>query len=193
MPMPKEPQGRNTAAIRKRNKDAVRRVIEAFNSGKKEIVDEVHNPKLVDHTPAFRTNRDQPIEGVKQQIEMYRKVFPDAHFKEEFIIAEGNMVFLRWQMTGTFKGKLYGRKGNGKKISHHGHEILLFDEKGKIKEHIDTFNVVSFLDKLGLMDTDMLERLRQAGALSSRPSDSKTAEEEFPEEEYYSDKSVFLS
>jgi predicted ester cyclase len=172
MTMPKEPQGPNTAAIRKRNKTAVRRMVEAFNSGKTEIVDEVHHPKLIDHTPAFRTSTNAR-QGVKQQIEMYRKVFPDAHFEEEFIVAEGNMVVMRWQMTGTFKGKLFGREGNGKKISHHGHEILLFDDKGMITEHIDTFNVISFLDKLGLMDTNMLQSLKKAGVLSM-PSDKST-------------------
>jgi predicted ester cyclase len=139
--------------------------MEAFNSGKTEIVDEVHNPKLLDHTPALRTSVNDPILGVKQQIEMYRRVFPDVRFKEEFIIAEGNMVFMRWQMTGTFKGKLFGRKGNGKKISFHGHEILKLDDKGKIQEHMDTFNVVAFLDKLGLMDTKMLQSLKKAGVL----------------------------
>jgi predicted ester cyclase len=171
MAMPREPQGRNTAAIRKRNKEAVRRIMKAFNTGKTDLVDDVISPDLIDHTPAFRTSPNR--EGVKQQIQMYRKVFPDAKFKEELIIAEGNMVFLRWQMTGTFRGKLFGRRGTGKKISHHGHEILLFDSKGINTEHIDTFNVVTFLDKLGVMDTEMLERLRQAGILSA-PSE-KTA------------------
>jgi predicted ester cyclase len=171
MTMPKEPQGKNTAAIRKRNKDAARRIIEAFNTGNTDIIDEVIHPKLVDHTPAFQTSPNR--KGVKQQVEMYRKVFPDAYFEEEFIIAEGNMLLLRWQMTGTFKGKLFGREGTGKKISHHGHEILLLDDQGKIKEHIDTFNVVSFLDKLGLMDTNMLQSLKKAGVLSM-PSDKST-------------------
>lgn len=168
MAMPKEPQGRNTAAIRKRNKEATRRILKAFNTGKTDAINDVIHVKLIDHTPAFRTSPSR--EGVTQQIEMYRKVFPDAKFKEELIIAEGNMVFLRWQMTGTFKGELFGRKGTGKKISHHGHEILLFDDKGRNTEHIDAFNVVSFLDKLGLMDTEMLTRLKDAGILS-RQSD----------------------
>jgi predicted ester cyclase len=165
MAMPREPEGRNTAAVRKRNKEAVRRIMKAFNTGDTKLVDDAIHPNLLDHTPAFRTNPGR--EGVKQQIEMYRKVFPDAKFKEELIIAEGNMVFLRWEMTGTFRGKLFGRQGNGKKITHHGHEILLFDSKGMNTEHIDTFNVTAFLDKLGVMDSEMLGRLQDAGILST--------------------------
>jgi predicted ester cyclase len=165
MAMPREPQGRNTAAIRNRNKEAARRIIEAFNTGNTDIVDDVIHPKLIDHTPAFRTSPNR--EGVKQQIQMYRKVFPDAYFEEELIIAEGNMVFLRWQMTGTFRGNLFGRRGTGKKITHHGHEILQFDNKGRNTEHMDTFNVVAFLDKLGVMDTEMLHSLKSAGILSA--------------------------
>jgi hypothetical protein len=74
VPMPREPQGRNNAAIRKRNKAAVRRIIEAFNTGNTEIIDRVVHPDLVDHTPGPRTGRDR--EGLKQQVEMFRRLFP---------------------------------------------------------------------------------------------------------------------
>jgi predicted ester cyclase len=168
MAMPKEPKGRNTIAIRRRNKSAVRQIIEAFNSGNTDLIDKAIHPKLIDNTPAFHTSPNR--EGVKQQVKIFRELFPDARFTEELIIAEGNMVFLRWQMTGTFQGKLFGREGTGKEITHHGHEILLLDDAGRIVEHMDTFNVVTFMDKLGLMDAEMLQQIREAGLLGA-PSD----------------------
>lgn len=158
------PRGLNTEEIRNRNKDTVRRVLEAFNSGDLRAIEEAHSPELVDFTPGLR--REPSIRGVQQQVGLFRDLFPDVSFREVFIVAEGDMVVLRWEMTGTHKGQLFGREGTGRTITYHGHEILRLDERGRIVEHTDTFNVVTFLDKLGLMDGEMLERIKKEGILS---------------------------
>ncbi|HEU0297796.1 MAG TPA: ester cyclase [Longimicrobium sp.] len=161
---PSGPRGPNTDKIRDRNKASVRRVLEAFNTGNLRLIDEAIHPDLRDYTPGIRSSPNR--RGVQMQVEIFRSQFPDVHFKEEYTIAEGDMVFLRWEMTGTHRGKLLGREGTGRKITHHGHEILRLDKDGRIIEHTDSFNVVTFLDKLGLMDAEMLTRLRQSQILS---------------------------
>lgn len=163
---PRRPEGRNTDEVRTRNLKSMHQITEAFNTGNTEGIDKVVSDNLVDRTPGLRTIPGR--EGIKQQVKLFRELFPDVKFEEEMVIAEGNMLFLRWNMTGTFtRGRLFGREATGRKIDFHGHEILVFDDAGTITEHYDTFNAMTFLDQLGLMDERMLERLRVAGLLSA--------------------------
>lgn len=185
---PRGPRGPNTEDIRKRNKATVRRVLQAFNTGNLREIEEAHSPALVDFTPGIRAEPNP--RGVHKQAEMFRSLFPDVNFREDFIIAEGDMVVLRWEMTGTHKGRLFGREGTGRKITYHGHEILRLDDEGRIVEHTDTFNVVTFLDMLGLMDGEMLQRIKQAGVLSRGVS---TAEIGATEELVVADKSLLFA
>ena len=157
---PISPRGPNTPEIRKRNKANIRRVLEAFNTGKTELIDEVVAPNLVSYTPkpGMRGNRA----GLKRQIEQFREMFPDARFEEQELIAEGNVVHLRWKMVGTPKGQYLGRKLRGKQITIYGHDTVRL-ARGKQVEHRDTFNVMAFLDKLGVLDAAMLRKLREVG------------------------------
>ena len=157
---PIPPKGRNTDTIRNRNKANVRRVLEAFNTGNTKIVDEIAAPTLVSYTPkpGMRGDRD----GLKKQIEQFRQMFPDVRFEEQEIIAEGDVVHLRWKMVGTPKGEYLGRRLPEKQITIYGQDTVRLAD-GKQVEHRDTFNLMGFLDKLGVLDSDMLEKLRESG------------------------------
>jgi predicted ester cyclase len=159
--MPKQPQGENTAEIRERNKAAARRILEAFNSGDLGIVAEVTEQDVLDYDECPGT--EVGIEGLRQQIMMIHEQFPDVRFTEELIMAEGNMVFLRWKMTGTNTGPIFGREPTGKFIVHHGHEMIVFNDRGMISEHIDTNDIMIFLDKLGVLDDRMMGFLERIG------------------------------
>ncbi len=163
MAMPREPQGENTDKIRERNKAAVRRILEAFNTGNTRLIDQVSQPAVLDYDTCPGLENIGGTANIKQQVTMLREQFPDLHFEEELIIAEGNMVFMRWRLTGTHKGSLFGRPPTGKQISHHGHEIVMLDDKGLILEHIDTNDILKFTDQLGLLDAEMMKTLDQMG------------------------------
>jgi predicted ester cyclase len=152
-----KPQGRNTAAIVQRNKAVVHRFLEAFNSGDTGIIDELAHPNFVELTPLPGTVPG--LESLKQRIRMFHEQFPDVNFKEESMTAEGDMVVLRWKMTGTNQGPIFGRGPTGKRITHHGTEFVRLED-GKIIEHSYSFDQFRFLDKLGLLDEDMLQYLR---------------------------------
>jgi|SRR6185437_7474538 len=154
------PRGRNTPETRNRNKANIRRVLEAFNTGKTEIIDEIAAPNLVSYTPkpGMPGNRA----GLKQQIAQFREMFPDARFEEQEMIAEADVVHFRWKMVGTPKGQYLGRQLRGKKITIYGHETVRL-AKGKQVEHRDTFNLMGFLQKLGVLDAAMLRKLKEVG------------------------------
>lgn len=157
---PIPPKGPNTEAIRETNKAATRRILEAFNTGNTAIVDEVAAPTLVSYTPKPGIPGDR--EGLKKQIVLFRQVFPDVRFEEQEVLAEGDVVHLRWKMVGTAKGEYLGRHLPEKQITHYGHEVVRL-AGGKIVEHRDTFDQMGFLDKLGVLDSAMLQQLRDSG------------------------------
>jgi predicted ester cyclase len=157
---PISPRGPNTESIRKRNKANMRRILEAFNTGNTDLVDEVAAPALVSFTPKPDIPGDR--EGLKRQIKQFRQMFPDARFEEQAIIAEGDVVTLFWKMVGTPKGEYLGRRLPEKQITHYGLDTVRFT-KGKQIEHRDTFDLMGFLDKLGVLDQEMLQTLRDRG------------------------------
>ena len=77
-------------------------------------------------------------------------------------MAEGDVVHLRWKMVGTAKGEYLGRRLPEKQITIYGHETVRLAD-GKQVEHRDTFSLMDFLDRLGVLDPAMLEQLRAAG------------------------------
>lgn len=159
-PTAREP-GRITPEEMERNKQAVRKITEAFNTGRVELIDEVVSPAVVDHSqPTASTQRG--FNGVKQQIVALRQQFPDLVFEEEMLVAEEDRIILRWKMTGTNTGPIYGRAPTNRTIIHRGTEFIRCKD-GKIIEHSDSADVMPFLDKLGILDDQMLAALRTAG------------------------------
>ncbi len=159
-----QPRGSNLSRTRDRNKEVVRRIVEAFNTGNTDIIDELTHPDLVDHSPPPGVARGRP--GIKDQIRQLHEGFPDLRFEIESLIAEGDMVFLRWRMVGTHKGRyFFGQEPTDRRVSHHGHEILRLKD-GKIIEHRDSADPMVFMDKLGLLDERMLNIMRASGVRS---------------------------
>jgi len=141
-----------------RNKEAARRVLEAFNTGDTAIIDQVAHPRLFSHTPFPSLNPRRT--GLKEQIKLLREQFPDARFEEETILAEKDVVFLRWKMTGTNQGPVLGRAATGKEIVHYGHEILRMED-GMIVEHRDTGDAMRLMDELGMLDDEMRQTMQE--------------------------------
>ncbi len=154
------PRGPDNEAVRECNKAAVRRILEAFNTGDTTIIDQLTHPELIDLTPPPGT--PSGLEGLKHQIGKLREQFPDVHLEEEVLVAEGDTVFMRWKMTGTNLGRIYGRPPTGRRITHYGHEIITLKD-GMIIKHFDTSDVMMFLDKLGLLDDQMMQALTRYG------------------------------
>jgi predicted ester cyclase len=105
------------------NKAVARSVLDAFNTGNIALVDKLFPVSFVSQTASLLNNAPT-IEGLKQQIQTLRGSFPDAKFQETDIVAEGDMVALRWTMTGTFRNALMGLKPTGQQVTHAGVELL---------------------------------------------------------------------
>lgn len=142
------------SAAANRNVEAARSLLQAFNTGDVQVVD-----NLVHRTIAAYGKQ------VKQNIADTRRAFPNARFTEDEIVAEGDRVILRWNMTGTHSGTLLGAQATGKQIRTIGYEVLRF-QNGKIVEYTNGLATTRFetLSKLGLLNQEMAERLASYAA-----------------------------
>jgi predicted ester cyclase len=123
-----------------------------------------HNVNHSPHPPAPDAS-GRPVSEL-EEVELQREAFPDQHYAEDLVIAEGDMVYLGWHGTATFSGTVYGHKGTGEFLDVHGAEVLRF-KNGKVVEHWDHFTKprLEALIDVGTWDDKMVEALRQAGLL----------------------------
>lgn len=80
---------------------------------------------------------------------------PDLYVTPEIMIAEGNLVSVRYTMRGTFLYDLTAADGttitpNGQYVELPGSMIIRFDDSGKIVETYEVFDNLSLLTQLGI-------------------------------------------
>jgi ketosteroid isomerase-like protein len=158
---------RTTAAERNRNKEVVRRMLRAFSDGTPEVVDELTTPDLISHSPhPLAAFHGKEQERLKAEIELPRTAFPDQRFEEQVMIAEGDLVFVGWKLTGSHQGPLADREATGKEFEVTGGEVVRLRD-GKIVEHVDHYSKPRFelLAKLGILDDRMLEWMQNRGLI----------------------------
>jgi predicted ester cyclase len=98
------------------NVTIVRRIFEeAFNQGNVDVVDDLVDPDVIDHS---RFKAPAPgAQGFKLRIAGLRQAFPDVHMAVENLFADGDMVAFTWTITGTQDGPLGGVAPTGKPVS----------------------------------------------------------------------------
>jgi predicted ester cyclase len=136
-------------------------MLEAFNTGKYEMVKELLSPDIKDHSRALglepELRRAPVVKRVQTEIMREKEAFSDQTFKEDLIVAEGDRVVLRWTMTGTHTGEFLGQSGTGKHVKISGTEFVRI-AKGQIVEHDD--DPLHMLDLLWQLDMLHPETLR---------------------------------
>lgn len=130
---------KNTAAAR-------RFYEEVFNKGNLKALDELLDPKYVEHyvVPGTPANK----EGLIQIVTMYRAAFPDLQATIEDVIAKGDKVWIYTITRGTQKGDFMDIKATGKKIEIKGFDIVRF-VNGKAVEHWGLSDDLAMMQQLG--------------------------------------------
>ena len=149
------------------NKAIVRKMLDAFNTANTGVVRELFHPQMIDHSRALGLEpalRNEPaVRRVQTEIMREQEVFPDRQFKELILLAEGDQVVLRWEMTGTHKGAAFGRPATGRRIKTRGTEFVRIKD-GKIIEHDDDpFHILDILWQLDLLTPEILRQPEFSG------------------------------
>ncbi len=127
-----------------------RRFLDEFwSQGNSAVADEIIAPDYAVYDPGTPGRRGG-VEGEKQCLAMYRRVFPDLRFTIEDIIAEGDRGVVRWTASGTQQGELMGAGPTGKQAVISGISIVRV-ANGQIAEHWLNWDTVGMLQQLGLL------------------------------------------
>ncbi len=130
------------------NKSIVRRYQEIYNSNNLDDLLEVVSENLL--TPKIMSGVEPGLAGAKQIHVQTLAGMPDWHTEIIDMIAEGDKVAARVNMTGTHTGDFFGIPATGKRVEFTGIYIAHI-ANGKIVEHWGEEDAVSLLTQLGVM------------------------------------------
>jgi steroid delta-isomerase-like uncharacterized protein len=142
----------NNSAVEK-NKMALEKVYEAFNSGNTDSLGNYVAENCVEHTPMPGTN-PQGLQGLKDMIAMQRAAYPDLKCTIISIIGEGEMVSIHFNMKGTNTGAMGNMPATGKAIDINGVDLVRF-ENGKGVEHWGYMEEGKMMQQLGMGENTM--------------------------------------
>lgn len=136
-----------TQQTTQQNKEVVRRVIEVYNRGNLDAVDELLAPDYVNHDPTMPEDVRGP-EGFKEYVAMFRAAFPDMQMEIQSQVAEGDEVATRWSGTGTHDGNLMGIPPTGNRVEVTG---MAFDRfsGGKVVESWSNDDILGLMRQIG--------------------------------------------
>ena len=130
------------------NKEIVRRYQEIYNSNNLDELDEVMAADV--RTPQIIPGFPPGLEGAKKVHELSLIGMTDFHTEILDMIAEGDKVVARVNITGVHTGNFFGIPATGKRVEFSGVYMVRI-ENGKIVEHWGEEDGVSLLEQLGVI------------------------------------------
>jgi predicted ester cyclase len=115
------------------NKEIYRRFCdEVLNGGDFEAAARYLDPVVVSHSPL--PGQQPGASGFITAITAMRKAFPDLHAVATHVVAEGDHVAARFQVTATHRGDFVGIRATGRAI-HYEEFVMVRFAGGRIVEH----------------------------------------------------------
>jgi steroid delta-isomerase-like uncharacterized protein len=128
------------------NKAVARKLFEvALNQDNWDVYNEIHSKDFVAHAG----KRSATLAEDLQSAQGWRQAFPDGKYTIDQIIAEGDMVMVRWTGRGTNTGEGNGLPATGKPIEVTGITVLHI-VGGKIVEEWNENDMLGLMRQLGL-------------------------------------------
>lgn len=108
----------------------------------------LYAPEAVFHgfPPAFSPDRD----GIAEFFRALRAGMPDATIAAEDLLTDGDRVAVRFTLTGTHTGELFGAPATGTRIDAEGIAIARFSGD-RVVERWNRLDDIAFLTQIGAM------------------------------------------
>jgi steroid delta-isomerase-like uncharacterized protein len=119
-----------------------------WNGNNPETADELVHEAYTIHNRELAAEMEGP-ELYKALASGTREVFPDMEFTVEDMIASGEKVALRWTMTGTHEGPMFGVEPTGREVELTAIEMNRF-AKGKLIETWTQSDQLGLMQQLGI-------------------------------------------
>ena len=125
----------------------VQRIVGAVNTNDVPAVDELFAPDYLDHDPG-RGELPRGPEGIKQAWAMMRAAFPDLRVTVFDTVAEGDLVAVRGEISGTHRGELMGLAPTGNTVAV---SVMDFNRiaGGRVQERWGQLDLLGLLQQLG--------------------------------------------
>ncbi len=133
------------------NKEAAISMYDAMNIKDFAKLDQYFTTEFTDHDPSER--QGPGLAGLKQSLEELKTEFPDFHFAIEETVAEGDLVAVRYRLTGTNTGRGPDAAPTNKNIDVNGFDLLRF-KYGKATEHWGLADNMKMMQQLGYIGND---------------------------------------
>ncbi len=133
------------------HKIAMKRFETMINTADSNIAKEL----VADDAPFYTPASPTPLyggEGYLSVVRWMRQGFSDVQWKLEDMVAEGNMVAVRWTLTGTHDGEFMGFPATGKHISTSVMNFYYFNDEGKVINDIAAEGMIGILRGIGALD-----------------------------------------
>lgn len=132
------------------NAEIVQRVAdEIWNQGNLTVVDELFADDFVNHDPNPGGVTD--LDGYKKWVREWRAAFPDYHVQVHDLITDGDKVGVRYTVTGTHQGELFGVQASEIQITMKGVSIYRLDH-GKIAEVHRSYDLLGVGQQIGYFE-----------------------------------------
>jgi steroid delta-isomerase-like uncharacterized protein len=139
-----------TTNVESLNRAVVRRHYdEAWNRRDLGSIAETHAPDCVHHDPSNPVPM-QGIEALRAQLRAVQQAFPDVQITVHDLVAEGDLVAVRWTLKGTQREPFAGIPATGRTVSVGG-MIMHRLREGKIVEDHTVRDTLGLLTQLGVM------------------------------------------
>ncbi len=133
------------------HKAAMKRFEVMINTADLELAKEL----VADDAPFYTPVSPTPLyggEGYLSVVFWMRKGFSDVKWKLEEMVAEGNVVAVRWRLTGTHDGEFMGLSSTGKHISTSVMNFYYFNDEGRVINDIAAEGMIGILRGIGALD-----------------------------------------
>ena len=133
------------------HKAAMKRFETMINTADLELAKEL----VADDAPFYTPASPTPLyggEGYLSVVFWMRQSFPDVQWKLEEMIAEGNVVAVRWTLSSTHKGVFMEMPATGKHFSTSVMNFYYFNDEGKITGDIAAEGIIGILRGIGMLE-----------------------------------------
>jgi predicted ester cyclase len=121
---------------------------ELWSRGKLDVADAIYTNDFTNHDPNQPELPPGPA-GMKQQVTMWRSVFPDLSFHIDDIFTAEDRVVTRFTGSGTHKGELPGVAPTGRRCTGTALAVSRVDNNGRIAETWMEWDALGLFQQMG--------------------------------------------
>lgn len=133
------------------HKATMKRFETMINTANHELAKEL----VADDAPFYTPASSEPLyggEGYLSVVYWMRQGFSDVNWKLEDMVAEGNVVAVRWTLSGTHDGEFLGAPASGKHFSTSVMNFYYFNDEGKVINDVAAEGMIGILRGIGMLD-----------------------------------------